>query len=157
MNSAADYKFMDARFSDLVGIQRLMRDAFSKQDSYDILTIAWLLLHPSNINLKVLDATGRLVGHVTGSPLPLIRKAWIVTLGVDPAHWRRGIGWRLLASCEERLRPPTVRLTVRASNSPAIALYERAGYRRVRVWRHYYRGGEDGLIMEKRRSAKTGA
>ena len=107
MNSAADYKLVDAHFSDLLSIQHLMRDAFSKQDSYDALTLAWLLLRPGNINLKALDTTGKLVGHVTGSPLPLMRKAWIVTLGVNPAHWRRGIGWRLLASCEERLHRPT--------------------------------------------------
>jgi ribosomal-protein-alanine N-acetyltransferase len=42
-----------------------------------------------------------------------------------------------------------VTLEVRRYNHPAIALYERLGFRRVGERRNYYGGGEDALLMEK--------
>jgi ribosomal protein S18 acetylase RimI-like enzyme len=36
------------------------------------------------------------------------------------------------------------------SNEPAIALYEKEGYRSVDIWKRYYNDGEDGLVMEKK-------
>ena len=35
------------------------------------------------------------------------------------------------------------------SNDAAIALYKKAGYRTVDLWKKYYSDGEDGLVMEK--------
>ena len=72
-----------------------------------------------------------------------------MTIAVDAAHRRRGLGRRLLLACEERVPTRLIRLTVRASNAAAIALYERCGYREFSVWRRYYRDGEDGIVMEK--------
>jgi ribosomal-protein-alanine N-acetyltransferase len=137
---------------DVLALHRLERVAFPR-DAYDPLTLAILLIWPGNVNLKAVALDGKPVGHVTGNPRPLAGVAWIVTLVVAPAHQRRGLGRTLLAACEQRLRQPVVRLTVRASNAPAIALYTQAGYRRVRVWPRYYRGGEDGIVMEKRRAS----
>ena len=42
-----------------------------------------------------------------------------------------------------------MKLTVRASNHGAIALYEKEGYRTIDIWKKYYNDGEDGLVMEK--------
>jgi ribosomal protein S18 acetylase RimI-like enzyme len=47
------------------------------------------------------------------------------------------------------MHQPRVRLTVRESNSSAIALYRVNGYQQVKRWRKYYKGGEDGIVMEK--------
>ena len=75
---------------------------------------------------------------------------WIITLGVAP-DWRLiGLGERLLAAAEQAMHMPAIRLTVRASNQAAIALYQKAGYHQVGVSSRYYVGGEDGLIFEKR-------
>jgi ribosomal-protein-alanine N-acetyltransferase len=57
----------------------------------------------------------------------------------------------LLEACEARLSDPTIYLTVRASNTPAISLYEQAGYRRLRTRPSYYPDGEDGIEMRKER------
>jgi ribosomal protein S18 acetylase RimI-like enzyme len=140
----------DVTLSDVQAVRRLEKAAFPR-DAYDTLTITAMAIRPGNVNLKVADEAGQVVGHVTGSPRPLFGTAWIVTLAVAPTHHRRGIGRALLATCEQRLDQPLIRLTVRVSNAPAIALYKQMGYQSMRVQRRYYRGGEDGIVMEKQR------
>ena len=66
-----------------------------------------------------------------------------------PEYRRRGIGAALLQACEAQLGVRRVRLSVRASNRPAIELYERFDYQQVGRWGHYYQDGEDALVMEK--------
>jgi ribosomal-protein-alanine N-acetyltransferase len=148
--SSFHYRLEDARLRDLPSLRRLEKAAFPPDEAYDVLTLACLLLRPGTVNIKVVEYTGELVGYVAGSSHRLRGSAWIVTLAVHPDHWRRGLGRRLLVACEARLRQPVLRLTVRASNAAAIALYESAGYRPVRVQRHYYADGENGIVMEKR-------
>jgi ribosomal-protein-alanine N-acetyltransferase len=91
-----------------------------------------------------------MIGFAACDPRPAENVSWIATLGVDPRYQRRGIGRALLHACEERTKQPRMRLTVRMSNGPAIALYEKEGYRSVDIWKGYYNDGEDGLVMEKR-------
>jgi ribosomal protein S18 acetylase RimI-like enzyme len=45
-------------------------------------------------------------------------------------------------------------LTVRQSNTAAIALYQKFGYASVSRWERYYSGGEAGVVMEKNRAAR---
>ena len=108
----AGYALEKARLGDTFAIHRLERTAFPL-DAYDPVTVAFVLLRPGNVNLKAVDENGRLAGHVAGSPRPLFGRAWIVSLAVASAHRRRGLGKALLAACEQLLRPPTLRLTVR--------------------------------------------
>ncbi len=100
------------------------------------------------VRLKAV-ADGHLVGFVSGEPRPAEGFAWIATIGVHPDYRRQGIGSRLLSQCEGRLDEPRLRLTVRAGNAPAQALYERFGYRAVERWPGYYGDGETGIVMEK--------
>lgn len=58
-------------------------------------------------------------------------RGWIQYLGVDPDHRRRGIGGRLLAAAEEKLRVlgcPKINLMVRAGNAEVVRFYERQGF-----------------------------
>ena len=104
----------------------------------------------SNVRLKAVVG-GRLAGVVMGEAVPFSEYAWIVTLGVLPNYQRRGLGARLLAEAEARLKSPALKLTVRQSNRPAMALYEKLGYAPVGRHERYYAGGETGIVMEKRR------
>ena len=70
-----------------------------------------------------------------------------------PAYRRMGIAQALLQACEARLSAPLIRLCVRRSNLPAIRLYEKYGYHQVDIWRAYYNGGEDALVLEKVRDS----
>jgi ribosomal-protein-alanine N-acetyltransferase len=61
-----------------------------------------------------------------------------------------GVATALLLELLERIDGPDARLTleVRRSNTPAIALYGRFGFRSAGVRRRYYQdNGEDALIM----------
>ncbi len=83
---------------------------------------------------------------------------WIVvdelhihSIATHPDHRRAGTGGRLLAHAlgEGRaLGCTAATLEVRRGNAPAIALYQRAGFRGVHVRARYYQdNGEDALVM----------
>ena len=58
-------------------------------------------------------------------------RGWINYLGVAPALQRGGLGRRLMAEAETRLRAagcPKINLQVRPDNRVAIAFYERIGF-----------------------------
>lgn len=92
-----------------------------------------------------------MVGFIGGEREAGKRLGWVTTLGVMPSYRRHGIARALLRKCERELGMPAVRLSVRASNQPAIQLYENAGYDVVDRWKKYYTGGEDALVLEKLR------
>jgi ribosomal-protein-alanine N-acetyltransferase len=73
----------------------------------------------------------------------------LMNVAVDPDMRRRGIATMLLEEMLERAghdEPYT--LEVRTSNGPAIALYERFGFKPAGTRRRYYADtGEDALIM----------
>lgn len=75
-------------------------------------------------------------------------------VAVHPAWRRQGVGAALLAhvlEVAEAIGAPHATLEVRASNTPAIALYERAGFTRAGRRRDYYTHPvEDALILWRR-------
>ncbi|HWP31301.1 MAG TPA: ribosomal protein S18-alanine N-acetyltransferase [Fimbriimonadales bacterium] len=81
----------------------------------------------------------------------VIDEAHITTIAVDPNYQGMGIGKKLLAHLlndakEKGLRCAT--LEVRASNSRAIALYEKFGFVRCATRKRYYsHNNEDAVVM----------
>lgn len=147
MNDGID--ILPTRVRDIVGVWHLERACFGP-DAWGLLEILLALL-TARVRLKAVTADGRLVGFGVGDVNLLERTAWIATLGVQPEFQRRGIGRRLLSAIEARLTGSRLKLTVRASNTPAISLYQKFGYHPVTRITRYYSSGEDGLVMEKRR------
>lgn len=80
----------------------------------------------------------------------------LMTLAVDPALRRQGFGRALLrgAMALGRAQGATrALLEVRASNTAALRLYEREGFRRVAVRpRYYVNPVEDAVLMERKLS-----
>jgi len=91
---------------------------------------------------------GELVGYLVCSRYDAV---WhVMNVSVEPRQRRMGVATALLLELLERIDGPDARLTleVRRSNTPAIALYERFGFRSAGVRRRYYQdNGEDALIM----------
>ncbi len=142
------YRVRRATLLDLRAVHALERRIFPR-DAYPYADLILLFLTPRVINLKMVAPDGGLAGFVSAIRSPLRPRGWIITLGVNPAHQRKGLGAALLAAAEGRLRAPYVRLTVREGNFPALALYRREGYTVIERRPGYYRDGEAGLIMEK--------
>ena len=65
----------------------------------------------------------------------------IMTIGVEPAHQRTGIGQCLMATLVDRARElgaASVLLEVAVNNLAAIAMYERAGFVQIGLRKRYY-------------------
>ncbi len=73
----------------------------------------------------------------------------IMNIAVDVDQRQRGIASALLSELYERAgEDARFTLEVRRSNTPAIHLYEREGFRAAGMRRRYYQdNGEDALIM----------
>lgn len=76
----------------------------------------------------------------------------LINFVVSPAWQGAGIGGRVLDKVLQQLASHAERmfLEVRASNTPAITLYENAGFSEIGVRPNYYpsdTGGEDALLM----------
>jgi len=80
----------------------------------------------------------------------------LLNFSVEPSHQRQGLGSKLLNRLLGVLRGRNVDavvLEVRPTNFGALALYERAGFKRIGVRRGYYpaadRKREDAIVMRR--------
>ncbi|MDA8321050.1 MAG: ribosomal protein S18-alanine N-acetyltransferase [Actinomycetota bacterium] len=104
---------------------------------------------PASRYYLVAEDDGRIAGY--GGLLGAGGQGDIVTLGVAPGDWGRGIGSALLTALlgEARRRGYTeVFLEVRTDNDRAQRLYRRFGFTDVGLRRGYYQpSGADALVM----------
>lgn len=136
-----------ASLRDLAALRRLEHACFEK-DAWPLLDLIAVLTWPEIVRLKAVE-DDEMVGFIVGDPRLSQGVAWISTIGVAPHFQRRGIGRMLLHACENEIKLPRIKLSVRSSNHGAITLYEKEGYRMVDVWKNYYSDDEDALVMEK--------
>ncbi|MCB9688477.1 MAG: ribosomal protein S18-alanine N-acetyltransferase [Alphaproteobacteria bacterium] len=89
------------------------------------------------------------VGHAVATAVA--GEGELLTLAVLPEARRRRIASALLEELVGWWRAQAVErafLEVRADNHPALALYERTGWRRTGIRPRYYRDGADAVLME---------
>jgi len=141
---------LEADWKDYTQLSQLEKTCFRSEDHWPFWDLIGVLTLPGIVRYKAL-MDGKLVGFIGGEREVGKHLGWITTLAVDPAYRRRGIGQALLTKAEDELSMPRVRLSVRASNTGAIRLYEVNGYAQVDRWQKYYVGGEDALVLEKDR------
>ena len=102
------------------------------------------------INLR-LDVDGKMAAFAITQVV--LDEASLFNIAVDPAFQRRGFGRQLLQHLIDELikrNVLTLWLEVRASNLPAIALYEQLGFNQVSRRPNYYptaSGREDAILM----------
>src|SRR5882724_11952165 len=76
----------------------------------------------------------------------------VITIDVLPNARRLGIGSKLLAAAEDRLRQlkcHTVSLETAVDNSSALTFYKHHQYFTVRTIPRYYSNGVDALVLQK--------
>ncbi len=98
----------------------------------------------------------RVVGYIAYEVI--LDEGSLIELAVLPEYRQKGIGRKLvelmLTSCDG---VRTVCLEVRASNTPAMRLYESVGFRRISMRRGYYDSPkEDAVIMILQFDKETG-
>jgi len=79
-------------------------------------------------------------------------EGYIITMDVLAAHRRQGVAAALLAEAERRLSENgvcEVGLETATDNDSAIAFWQKHGYRKCGIRKHYYPGGRDAFSMFK--------
>ena len=97
----------------------------------------------------VAEQDGKAVGYVGCQTV--LDEGYITNVAVSPDCRRQGIGRTLIEELKKRAAQSGlsfITLEARASNAPAIALYEGAGFRQVGVRRNFYTAPtEDAVLM----------
>ena len=131
-------------YSDLPAVVSIERRSFPTPWSLAMFVLE--LSKPSGICLAATDGE-ELLGYIVCSRYDQV---WhLMNVAVAPERRRAGIARRLICELvEEAGGELPFTLEVRVSNRPAIAMYERLGFRSAGVRpRYYHDNGEDALIM----------
>jgi ribosomal-protein-alanine N-acetyltransferase len=131
-------------YADLPQVVAIERRAFTTPWSLAMFVLE--LSKPSGICLAA-EVESELVGYTICSRYDTV---WhVMNVAVDTDRRRRGIATALIGALLERVGDDAqVTLEVRKSNTGALALYERFGFRSAGVRRRYYAdNGEDAVIM----------
>lgn len=139
---------------DLAGLHQLDRVCFSREVAYSKAELHYFLTHPNCSCWIAEQPENKLAGFV------IIERAnregrqagHIVTLDVDPAERRRGLGTLLMQTAEEQMKQEgagVMSLEVAENNSAARQFYRGLGFvTRGRISK-YYGGRVDAEVMEK--------
>lgn len=87
------------------------------------------------------------------SRLRRVKKGHIISIAVLPANRRFGIGQKLMnAALEEMIKMGAIEcfLEVRESNYPAILMYEKKGFEKIKKLKKYYSDNESAWLMAMR-------
>jgi len=107
----------------------------------------------------VAERDGSLIGYVMCrieygfshlKRLGLARKGHIVSIAVREQHRGKGVGTMLMQTSQEAMVAKAATesyLEVRVTNSEAITLYQRLGYKVTSRLEAYYKDGEAALVM----------
>jgi len=131
-------------YSDLPAVISIERRSFPTPWSLAMFVLE--LSKPSGVCLAAIEGD-QLLGYLVCSRYDQV---WhLMNVAVAPERRREGVAGRLIRRLVDEGRgalPFT--LEVRVSNGPAIAMYERLGFRSAGVRPRYYQdNGEDALIM----------
>jgi ribosomal-protein-alanine N-acetyltransferase len=131
-------------YTDLPQVLAIERRAFTSPWSLSMFVLE--LSKPSGIYLAAVRGT-EIIGYVICARY--VEAYHVMTLAVAPEHRREGIASILLDAVIARAgEDANYTLEVRVSNTGAIALYERYGFRPVGTRPRYYAdNGEDAMIM----------
>lgn len=94
----------------------------------------------------------KLLGFIVGQADPR-GFGHVITLDVEPAERKLGIGSTLMQALEQRFLDAnckSILLEVAVNNREGLSFYKKHGYSVLKILRHYYPGDLDGMLMGKR-------
>jgi ribosomal-protein-alanine N-acetyltransferase len=133
--------------ADLPALHALDQRCFPPGIAYETAEIAAALRHPSGFH-RGAEVEGRLAAFILTQPRG--RYGHVITVDVDAAHRRQGLGERLMRAAEEHYRGLGARgmvLEAAVNNAAALSFYARLGYRVERTLPGYYAEDLDGLRL----------
>jgi ribosomal-protein-alanine N-acetyltransferase len=141
---------------DFAALHRLDQACFPPGISYSKMTLRYFLMLSSADCVVALEEN-QIAGFILSEENPPL--AHIVTLDVAEKHWRHGVGTALLEKLESNLAARGVRsilLETATENEPAVAFWQRHGYRIEATLKRYYLGRLDAYEMRKLLAGGTG-
>ncbi len=147
---ALDFSLRDYSQADFDALVALDRDCFDPGIAYPPGEMRRLISLATR-EAVIAHRGELLIGFCLAHRAPA-RVGRIVTLDVLAAHRRGGVGAALLEQAIARLTIAGARetlLEVDLRNTPALAFYERLGFRRRRTIGDYYGPGRPGLEMSR--------
>lgn len=144
------------RDSDFETLWRIDQECFPPGLAYSRLELAGYIRRQSSLTV-VAELAGKIVGYIVAERGGR-RAGHIITLDVRSPARRAGLGSKLMASAEERLRAQgcsAVLLEVAVSNATAIAFYHRQGYATLATIPRYYNDQTDALLLGKKLGQET--
>jgi ribosomal-protein-alanine N-acetyltransferase len=125
-------------------------EAICFADPWSANSVASELTNPLSCWLVALEAD-TVVGYIGSQTV--MGETDMMNVAVHPDHRRKGVAVSLIHALVQNLKEcesHCLTLEVRASNAPAIALYEKLGFAEAGRRRNYYRNPkEDALILRK--------
>ena len=119
-------------------------------EAWSLNSVTTELDNPLSLWLVALDGE-KLAGYVGSQTV--CNETDMMNVAVSPEYRRQGIAEALVMDLVEELKKReshSLTLEVRASNDPAIGLYEKLGFAQVGRRKNYYRNPrEDALILRK--------
>ena len=144
-----EYTVCDVTAAHIPQIEALERQCFSMPWTAELLQSQ--MKGSQHEFIAAVSPEGNVLGYV--GMMYVLDEGYISNVAVSPEHRRQGIADALidrLCKICEGLSLSFVTLEVRAGNAPAIALYEKHGFRSVGLRKNYYeRPKEDALLMTK--------
>lgn len=133
---------------DILQLAELEKRCFS--DPWSVSAFEYELKNP--LSVWLVAAEGDQVAGYVGSQT-VIDESDMMNIAVAPAYRRQGIAEKLISMLIVQLKDRgsySLTLEVRASNIPAIGLYQKLGFTQVGRRPNYYRNPkEDALILRK--------
>jgi len=140
----------DYRRQDFETLWQIDQACFARGISYTRRELAFYIARKRGFTL-VAELDGRIVGFVVVDR-HRNGQGHVITIDVLPEARRSGLGSRLMAAAEERLRArgcSVVFLETAVDNAAALAFYKRHGYSIVHSVPRYYLDSLDALVLAK--------
>jgi ribosomal-protein-alanine N-acetyltransferase len=149
-NEAVEFALRSAVTGDFEALWALDQQCFAPGIAYSQRELAAYMKQRGGFTLVAAHGDG-IVGFLVGCA----RRnglGHIITIDVASETRRMGVGAKLLAAAEERLRDAHCRavyLETAVDNATALAFYKRHGYYLIKTVPRYYSNGVDALVLEK--------
>ncbi|MGB9029292.1 MAG: N-acetyltransferase [Acidobacteriaceae bacterium] len=148
------FRLRPAAHEDYPALFKLDQACFAPGIAWSKAELGYFLKYPGNLSIVAENEAGRIVGFAIAGRQrrrgALVGR--LITIDVDGAWRRRGVGHSLLEEIETELRGMgvvAVLLEVAVDNTAAQEFYVRHGFARTGRIPGYYLGRIDALAMEK--------